>query len=453
MKRIHTCTNLSFFVLTNILLSSIQSFTPHITIKSWHGQISPTNLKMTSDYTPLAKEGDWSAYLDEVETGFVYYFNGKTGESRWEPPTDTFPKIKLTKQKLKSIQEKQSEYLARTSESEVVEKKGFSFGDVFNGFSSKTDAVEKVVEEEVVEETASSGFNFFGKKTQEVEETTTAVETGIKQQKLPRSLFSFGKPSETPTRTDLTITASSQILPHPDKVSWGGEDAVLCLSRTYGIFDGVSGADKLDGVPLYSNTLSEILEESIEKDMEMEYGLNGVELKNLLTDAAEYADATATGASTALVASIDKDGYLHALNVGDSTLLVIRSNNILARTREIVHYFDCPFQLAEDSPDRPKDGTKFKRLLQPGDVILMGSDGIFDNLTDEQILEFVANPKYSNNPALLLRVIINEARSVSLDKEVMTPYSQMAKRYGYPEYSSGVGGKIDDISGVIALCS
>ena len=52
------------------------------------------------------------------------------------------------------------------------------------------------------------------------------------------------------------------------------------------------------------------------------------------------------GASTALVASIDKDGYLHALNVGDSTLLVIRSNSILTRTREIVHYFDCPFQVS-----------------------------------------------------------------------------------------------------------
>jgi len=452
MKRIPNNIKLALLILNIILITSIESFTPHI-IKSWNQRATP--LKMTSDYTPLEKEGDWSAYLDEVETGFVYYFNGKTGESRWEPPTDTFPKIKLTKQKLKSIQEMQSEYLSRTSESEVVEKKGFSFGDVFNGFSAKSDTVvEEVAEEEVVEETASSGFNFFGnKKTQEVEETATTVETGIKQQKLPRSLFSFGKPSETPTRTDLTITASSQILPHPDKVSWGGEDAVLCLSRTYGIFDGVSGADKLDGVPLYSNTLGEILEESIEKEMEMEYGLNGVELKNLLTDAAEYADATATGASTALVASIDKDGYLHALNVGDSTLLVIRSNSILTRTREIVHYFDCPFQLAEDSPDRPKDGTKFKRLLQPGDVVLMGSDGIFDNLTDEQILEFVGNSKYSNNPALLLRVIINEARKVSLDRDVMTPYSQMAKRYGYPEYSNGVGGKVDDISGVIALCS
>jgi len=474
MGRVISCNNLilSLCIINNIMMNFTVSFAPQTIIRT--KVIKQKNLNnnynnkhdniilysSNNDYTPLAKEGDWAAYLDEVETGFVYYFNGKTGESRWEPPTSSFPKIKLTKKKLDIIQKKQAEYLS-TVEEEDTKKGGFSFGNVFNGFTNKQDDDVAVQEEEVVvEERLSSGFNLFGNKKEiaSTEETaTTAVETGIKRQKLTRSLFSFGKSSSEEDfqtkKNDLTIIASSQILPHPDKVSWGGEDAVLCLSRTYGVFDGVSGADKLDGVPLYSNTLSEILNESIDKDMEIEYGLNGVELKNLLTDAAEYADATATGASTALVASIDKDGYLHALNVGDSSLLVIRNNGIVARSREIVHYFDCPFQLAEDSPDRPKDGTKFKRLLQPGDAILMGSDGIFDNLTDEQILQFVANPKYSNNPALLLRVIINEARKISLDKEVMTPYSQMAKRYGYPEYSNGVGGKVDDISGVIALCT
>jgi len=457
MGRIITRLNviLSLCIINNSMINFIVSFAPRTATKISTSIISRqqkypninkhNNNRLllysnSNDYTPLAKEGEWSAYLDEVETGFVYYFNGKTGESRWEPPTSSFPKIKLTKKKLDNIQKKQAEYLSSVEETETddaAKKGGFSFGNVFNGFGNKQDddVVAVVEQEEAVVEERSSGFNLFGNNN-----------------------FSFGKSPEedsigTETKNDLIITSSSQILPHPDKVSWGGEDAVLCLSRTYGVFDGVSGADKLDGVPLYSNTLSEILEESIDKEIEIEYGLSGMELKKLLTDAAEYADATATGASTALVASIDKDGYLHILNLGDSTLLVIRNDNIVARSKEIVHYFDCPFQLAEDSPDRPKDGTKFKRLMQPGDVILMGSDGIFDNVTDEQILQFVSNPKYSTNPALLLRVIINEARKISLDKEAPTPYSQMAKRYGYPEYSSGLGGKVDDISGVIALCS
>jgi hypothetical protein len=42
---------------------------------------------------PIATEGDWSAYLDSENTGYIYYFNGVTGESTWEPPTDTFPAV------------------------------------------------------------------------------------------------------------------------------------------------------------------------------------------------------------------------------------------------------------------------------------------------------------------------------------------------------------------------
>ncbi len=32
---------------------------------------------------PLAKEGYWNAYLDEKDSGNVYYFNTDTGEKTW----------------------------------------------------------------------------------------------------------------------------------------------------------------------------------------------------------------------------------------------------------------------------------------------------------------------------------------------------------------------------------
>ena len=48
---------------------------------------------------PLAKEGNWEAFLDEETTGQIYYFNTITGESLWEPPTLTFPDITLPPQK------------------------------------------------------------------------------------------------------------------------------------------------------------------------------------------------------------------------------------------------------------------------------------------------------------------------------------------------------------------
>jgi hypothetical protein len=43
----------------------------------------------------LASEGDWSAYWDEFGSGYIYFFNEVTGESQWDPPTLSFPKIDL----------------------------------------------------------------------------------------------------------------------------------------------------------------------------------------------------------------------------------------------------------------------------------------------------------------------------------------------------------------------
>ena len=53
-------------------------------------------------------------------------------------------------------------------------------------------------------------------------------------------------------------------------------------------------------------------------------------------------------------------------------LSIARGNSFLCQTKEILHYFDCPYQLASDSPDRAKDATKLTFPLQPGDIILKG---------------------------------------------------------------------------------
>jgi hypothetical protein len=52
----------------------------------------PSSSSSSGEASPLASEGDWSAYPDE-STGEIYYFNHDTGESSWDPPTPTFPAI------------------------------------------------------------------------------------------------------------------------------------------------------------------------------------------------------------------------------------------------------------------------------------------------------------------------------------------------------------------------
>jgi hypothetical protein len=56
-----------------------------------------------------------------------------------------------------------------------------------------------------------------------------------------------------------------------------------------------------------------------------------------------------------LLYSIGEDGFF-VLRLGDCSCVVIRNGKVTAKTKDIQHYFDCPYQLSADSPDRPKDG-------------------------------------------------------------------------------------------------
>ena len=78
---------------------------------------SNSRLFITSE--PLAVKGDWTAYLDEERTGLIYYFNGKTGESVWEPPTSDFPPVSLSPVMKAKAQVKQGEYIQQIEQQET----------------------------------------------------------------------------------------------------------------------------------------------------------------------------------------------------------------------------------------------------------------------------------------------------------------------------------------------
>ena len=498
---------------------------------------------------PLAREGDWAAYLDEDTTGLVYFFNKKTGESMWKAPTETFPAVYLTPQQRISAKSKQKEYdEAATKAKAIASGKTSFFGFLkekpkealessvseekkvepmwFDGLFEKKEEREmpksgKPVEELIVLKDTTVNpfanlFNTGGEKPATIVEANTIedsgtqiVEDGVmdddteprlnvfdlnlndeidaetqKSNEVAQSTFGFGdlmatllskteeitekssKPKRkvkasskiteevvtnenaiiAPELTNIKIEMSGYVLPHPAKVRWGGEDAIFTKGRTFGVFDGVSGADKKDGVPLYSITLAQEMQATVGKKPH-----DIKELTSLLSDAAAVADKSATGASTAIVASLSETGKLSVLNVGDSYCYVIREGKVFSKSKEIVHYFECPYQLSEDSPDRPKDGTKLNVYVQPGDIILMGTDGVFDNLSDEKILNAVAeSPKKASRIA---KTLVDLSRAVSLDSDAVTPFAKLAKRNGFEEYESGLGGKLDDISCVVVRCS
>jgi protein phosphatase PTC7 len=259
----------------------------------------------------------------------------------------------------------------------------------------------------------------------------------------------FKKPEPdiiVPKERPISLEVASIVVAAPEKVSWGGEDAVFTLGRSFGVFDGVSGAEKEPGIELYSRCLAQ--------NMRLTAGSKGLTIDKLtesLLASAERADEKATGASTALVGSIGEDGLLRMLNVGDCKAIIIRDGVVVRRTKDISHYFDCPYQLSDQSPDRPKDGTKLKFEVLPGDIIISGSDGVFDNLADDDICSIVESS--APKPANIVKAIANESRRVSLDEKAPTPYAVLAKRNKYEDYKDGLGGKVDDISCVAIRCS
>jgi protein phosphatase PTC7 len=448
---------------------------------------------------PLGQEDTWQAYLDEETTGLVYYFDTATGESRWEPPTATFPEVRLPRKKQRLADTLRKEYrktrqeMANVNESgsiedvvggffssvtSVLEKKNAPkeedesledsqtpTGSFFNNFFSDGGANEETMEysaspEESIEEEQTVAQknpfgSLFGGESASVEDKGTIDQAAAKEENKNGLLDSFSTsffPSADKekilnvTPKLIQIEIGSHILPHPAKVRWGGEDATFIKGRTFGVFDGVSGAEKLYGVPLYSRTLA--------SEMKKQCGTSSETVQDMtsyLTSAASYADGAATGASTAVVASIGESGFLQALNVGDSCCMVIRDGKVTAKTREISHYWECPYQLSEDSPDQPKDGTKLNVELISGDLVIMGSDGVFDNVNDDQLLDLVTESP-TVKPTPLAKKICDLSRKVSLDKTVVTPYSKQAQRRGDEDFRDGLGGKLDDVSCIVVVC-
>lgn len=75
--------------------------------------------------------------------------------------------------------------------------------------------------------------------------------------------------------------------------------------------------------------------------------------------------------------------------VGDCGLIVIRNGQIVYETEAQQHDVDFPFQLGHGSADTPKDGVRVLIPVRRGDVVVMGSDGIFDNVYSRDICKLM----------------------------------------------------------------
>lgn len=83
---------------------------------------------------------------------------------------------------------------------------------------------------------------------------------------------------------------------------------------------------------------------------------------------------------------------LDIVYVGDCTLMLIRNGRVCFVTEEQAHQLDYPYQLGTGSKDTPKDGVRLLIPVERGDMLVMGTDGVFDNVYPNRIAELVWPP-------------------------------------------------------------
>lgn len=227
-------------------------------------------------------------------------------------------------------------------------------------------------------------------------------------------------------------------------------------------------------------------------------------------DAACNDESLRAGGSTACVAIASPNGTLDVANLGDSGFLQLRLNAVNAYSEPQTHAFNTPFQLSIVPPavaarmkafggaqlsDLPRDADVTQHNLRHGDVLMFATDGVLDNLFNQDILriasrvmgstgawkmgsagevqvgdelETILKDPFRKNPtsgvpspekaaekktvtlqSLLATELVLAAKRASVNTKVDGPFAKEVQKY-YP-HENWHGGKVDDICVVAAV--
>ncbi|ETW08257.1 hypothetical protein, variant 1 [Aphanomyces invadans] len=292
-------------------------------------------------------------------------------------------------------------------------------------------------------------------------------------------------------------------IPHPQKVDTGGEDAyflgtageqtstggvdVLC----FGVSDGVgSWFEQGISAGMYSKELMKAAQAAATLSLTKHPHVNPSEVLHAAWQS--VSQKAIVGSATACVVALDPvHGELYAVNLGDSGFLIIRDKksdlktaekrgtldgslmrkmknrdtdltpagrrkgaHVSYRSPQQLHYFNCPFQLGyyvpgPDIPDgsgplfeTPREAVNLRVPVEDGDLIILATDGLFDN-DEDRLLEIVAaEPDVES----MTKKLVKRAYDLSLDRTIDSPFARLAKEND----KMWGGGMPDDITIIVA---
>jgi protein phosphatase PTC7 len=148
-----------------------------------------------------------------------------------------------------------------------------------------------------------------------------------------------------------------------------------------------------------------------------------------------------------------QQNYLHCANLGDSGYLILRKNGLdllpVYRSIEQTHGFNFPYQVGVGGDD-PANADLQVHEIQHNDILVVGTDGLFDNMFDDQIREvikpFLKESDTFLDPELVAQMIAKYAEQLSLNTTWKSPFAKAA----YKSFYDFTGGKHDDITVVVS---
>lgn len=261
---------------------------------------------------------------------------------------------------------------------------------------------------------------------------------------------------------ELRMVAAGVTIPHADKVLTGGEDAFFVCSSgcgSMGVADGV-GSWITDGIDpsLYPKGLMRSVFEYLKSESHDADVLSALEFG--------HGHTKSPGSATVCLAVVKPAGILEVVNLGNCGLRIIRGAKCVFSTDAMFHEFNMPYQIGNPliltETDWPCNAETFSIEIQEGDLIIMGTDGLFDNLWNDEITR-IANSFYSSSPDVesakeVAKRIAEVAHFNGKQENLRTPWSVQRAAAGVGPFIKRIfpqGGKMDDCTvlvGIANLC-
>lgn len=208
------------------------------------------------------------------------------------------------------------------------------------------------------------------------------------------------------------------------------------------------------------------------------------------------------GGCTASLATVGRAGNLETANLGDSGYLLFGPGKVSYRSAVQTHAFNTPYQLSkvparlqaqhaifgggsQHFSETPEQADTVSHELKHGDIVLFGTDGVWDNLSAQDTLGIVTKVMEENGywfksnnfqgaetllnatmvsalparigesdhdsylPGLLATAVMREAKVAGLDRRRDGPFAKEVNMR-YPQ-EGWRGGKPDDIAVVVCV--